>query len=54
MYLITSNLRGTLFFHIFPNLKLGCVLNSRYYFILFERLENIILLEGQVTSLKER
>ena len=36
------------FFSHFPNCKLGCVLNSRYYFSLSENLRNIIFLEQVV------
>jgi hypothetical protein len=50
---INSNLRRT-FLHIFPNWKLGRVLNPRYYFSLFESLEHIILLEEQVATLKQQ
>jgi len=39
--------------HIFPYWKLGCVLNSRYYFSRIENAENIIFLIEQVAPLKE-
>lgn len=32
-------------FHIFAKWKLGCALNSRCYFSLFESLENIVFLK---------
>jgi len=50
---ITSNLRCS-FCHIFLNGKLGCVLNSRCYFLLIRSLENITSVAGQVVLLKEQ
>ena len=41
------------FVHIFPKWNLGRVLNSRYYFWLFQRLENVIFLEEQTALPKE-
>jgi hypothetical protein len=49
------NVLRCLFRHIFPNRKLGHVINLRYYFSLFRSLENIILIaEQQVILLKEQ
>jgi hypothetical protein len=53
VYRITSNFRRT-FSHIFANCKLGCVLNSRSYFLLFKSLDNINFLREQVASLYEQ
>jgi hypothetical protein len=44
LYRNTSNLRCDNSWH-YSELKFGCVLNSRYYFSLFEGLKNIIFLE---------
>jgi hypothetical protein len=46
------DLRHT-YFHMFPNWKLGCALNSRYYFSLFEILETSIFFKEKVALLKE-
>jgi len=45
--------RTSLSFYISPNLKSGCVLDSRKYIALFYRLQNIVFLEQQAAWLRK-